>query len=286
MRVHRPLALRERPLGLADLHRRRELRRLPRRPARAHAAGDDRHRPERRDPDLARARADALARATTTCSAGSTCCRRWPRAAVHHGRSRAFAAGTPLDDVRASAEEFATGDFATFLVRGARCRARARAHARPARRLPRPPARARRACRGPRHDPSCSRASCSATSARCVGFYDATITGTDPFPDRRSRSAAPDPTLAGIGPAYTAAINRQLRSEIGVETDREYRLLSFEVNQAWKERRAAALLRAAGGRDRRLPLRHVAQPAHEGLHHARPLRPGRRRTTRATGCAT
>jgi carboxypeptidase C (cathepsin A) len=29
-------------------------------------------------------------------------------------------------------------------------------------------------------------------------------------------------------------INRLLRSEIGVETDREYTLLSYEVNAAWK----------------------------------------------------
>ena len=69
---------------------------------------------------------------------------------------------------------------------------------------------------------------------KVAGFYDLTITGTDPFPDRPEHSA-PDPTLAGISPAYTAAVNRQLRSEIGVKTDREYRLLSLEVNQAWKE---------------------------------------------------
>ena len=69
---------------------------------------------------------------------------------------------------------------------------------------------------------------------KVAGLYDVTITGTDPFPDRPEHGA-PDPTLAGIGPAYTAAINRQLRSEIGVQTDREYRLLSLEVNQAWKE---------------------------------------------------
>jgi carboxypeptidase C (cathepsin A) len=31
------------------------------------------------------------------------------------------------------------------------------------------------------------------------------------------------------------AVNRQLRSEIGVETDREYMLLSYEVNKDWKE---------------------------------------------------
>ena len=41
---------------------------------------------------------------------------------------------------------------------------------------------------------------------KVVGLYDATITSTDPFPDREA-FAGPDPTLAGIGPAYTAAIN-------------------------------------------------------------------------------
>jgi carboxypeptidase C (cathepsin A) len=30
------------------------------------------------------------------------------------------------------------------------------------------------------------------------------------------------------------AVNRLLRSEIGVETDREYTVLSYEVNLAWK----------------------------------------------------
>ena len=69
---------------------------------------------------------------------------------------------------------------------------------------------------------------------KVLGLYDATITVTDPFPDRDSFSG-PDPTLSGIAPAYTIAINRQLRAEIGVETDREYTLLSFEVNQEWKD---------------------------------------------------
>jgi carboxypeptidase C (cathepsin A) len=69
---------------------------------------------------------------------------------------------------------------------------------------------------------------------KVVGLYDATITVTDPFPDREP-FGGPDPTLSGISPAYTMAINRQLRSEIGVETDREYALLSYEVNQEWKD---------------------------------------------------
>ena len=66
-----------------------------------------------------------------------------------------------------------------------------------------------------------------------LGLYDTTITATDPFPDRDAFSW-PDPTLSGISPAYTMAVNRMVRSEIGVETEREYALLSYEVNTAWK----------------------------------------------------
>jgi carboxypeptidase C (cathepsin A) len=68
---------------------------------------------------------------------------------------------------------------------------------------------------------------------KVLGMYDATITSTDPFPDRDT-FAGPDPTLAGIGPAYTTAINRQLRSGIGIKTDREYVVLSHEVNELWR----------------------------------------------------
>lgn len=70
---------------------------------------------------------------------------------------------------------------------------------------------------------------------KVLGLYDTTITATDPFPDRVGDLSWPDPTLAGISPAYTMAVNRMLRSEIGVETDREYELLSYEVNTAWKD---------------------------------------------------
>jgi carboxypeptidase C (cathepsin A) len=68
---------------------------------------------------------------------------------------------------------------------------------------------------------------------KVLGWYDATITTADPFPDREV-FAGPDPTLAGINPAYTTAINRQLRSEIGVQTDREYTVLSYEVLEMWR----------------------------------------------------
>ena len=39
--------------------------------------------------------------------------------AAHHGRSRVFDRGVPVEDVQREAEQFATGEFAAFLTRGA-----------------------------------------------------------------------------------------------------------------------------------------------------------------------
>jgi carboxypeptidase C (cathepsin A) len=154
-------------------------------------------------------------------------------AALHHGKSRAFRKGTSLDKVLRAAEEFATGDYAVFLTRGASLpvKERTRILSRLADILGlrtevvlRAEGRVgiitfvRELLRDER---------------KVLGLYDTTITATDPFPDRDEFSW-PDPTLSGIGPAYTMAVNRMLRSEIGVETDREYTLLSYEVNLAWK----------------------------------------------------
>jgi len=154
--------------------------------------------------------------------------------AAFHGRSRAFPAGTPLDEVRAGAEEFASGDYATFLIRGAYLGTpeRERTLARLADFLGLPPELVTRA--EGRISPFVYARELLRDERKIAGLYDVTITATDPFPDRPEHEA-PDPTLMGIGPAYTAAVNRQLRSEIGVRTDREYRLLSLEVNKAWKE---------------------------------------------------
>jgi carboxypeptidase C (cathepsin A) len=153
-------------------------------------------------------------------------------AAAHHGRSRAFPVGTPLDDVRREAEAFATGDYTSFLTQGAAM----------------PPAERERILGRladlvglPVDLVTRAEGRISITvfvrellrdERKVLGLYDATITVTDPFPDRET-FAGPDPTLSGISPAYTMAINRQLRSEIGVETDREYTVLSFDVNRAW-----------------------------------------------------
>jgi carboxypeptidase C (cathepsin A) len=154
-------------------------------------------------------------------------------AAAHHGCSRVFAAGTPHEEVVAEAEAFATADYATLLTRGASMPAEDRARilerladlvGLPVELVTRAEGRitirvfARELLRAQR---------------KVLGLYDATVTTTDPFPDR-DEYAGPDATLAGISPAFTTAVNRQLRSEIGVETDREYTLLSYEVNESWR----------------------------------------------------
>ena len=155
-------------------------------------------------------------------------------AAFHHGRSRAFRKGSSLDKVFRDSEEFATGDYTAFLTRGASMPAKERARilsrladivGLPEELVVRAEGRVgilmfvRELLRDER---------------KILGLYDSTITATDPFPDRVEFSW-PDPTLSGITPAYTMGVNRMLRSEIGVETDREYTLLSYEVNQAWKQ---------------------------------------------------
>ena len=154
-------------------------------------------------------------------------------AAVHHGRSRAFEAGTSTDEVGREAEAFATGDYASFLARGASMPAadRERILERLADLTGLPLALVTR---------SEGRVSIHRfvrellrDERRVLGLYDATITTVDPFPDRDSFEGA-DPTLAGFAPAFATAINRQLRREIGIETDREYIVLSHEVFQAWR----------------------------------------------------
>ena len=154
-------------------------------------------------------------------------------AAVHHRRSRAFPGGAPPREVLAEAESFATGEYATLLVRGAAMPAgdRDRILRRLADLIGLPADVVARA--GGRITMSAFARELLRDERRVVGLYDATITTTDPFPDREE-FAGPDPTLAGIGSAYTTAINRQLRSEIGVETDREYVVLSYEVNELWR----------------------------------------------------
>lgn len=69
---------------------------------------------------------------------------------------------------------------------------------------------------------------------RLCGHYDASITAVDPYPDRNDYEG-PDPTLFSIDRLFTGAINHHLRSNLQVETNLDYRLLSMQVNKAWKD---------------------------------------------------
>jgi carboxypeptidase C (cathepsin A) len=153
-------------------------------------------------------------------------------AAAHHRRSRAFTVDTAPEAIRQEAEQFATGEYATLLTRGASMPQdeRDRIIKRQADLIGLPVETVARA--EGRIGIETFVRELLRDERRVVGLYDATITATDPFPDREA-FAGPDPTLAGVTPAYTAAINRQLRSEIGVRTDREYVVLSEEVNKEW-----------------------------------------------------
>ena len=154
-------------------------------------------------------------------------------AAHHHGRSRAFPSDATPGAVRSAAEEFATGPYATALIRGATMTAAERAEVvtRTADLLGLPEELvAQHECRI-----SITRFARELLreDGAVVGLYDATATGRDPFPDRDGMSW-PDPTLSGIERVFNAGVNALLRTELGVRTDREYHLLSMAVNRDWK----------------------------------------------------
>ncbi len=154
-------------------------------------------------------------------------------AATFHGRSRVFTAGTPVETQRREIEAFATRELAhAFLVGTAHdADEQARVFARAADFLGLPVELVRLA-----HGrvPFWRFARELLKSERkLVGFYDATITGIDPFPDREYHSG-PDPTLPGIERVFASGINHVLRAEIGIDSERRYELLSMDVNRDWK----------------------------------------------------
>jgi carboxypeptidase C (cathepsin A) len=154
-------------------------------------------------------------------------------AATFHGRSRVFERGTPVGRQRRQIESFATRELAHALLVGTAHDSdeQARVFARAAEFLGLPVELVRLAhgrvpfWRFARELLKAER--------KLVGFYDATITGIDPFPDREYHSG-PDPTLAGIERVFASGINHVLRAEIGVDSERRYELLSMDVNRDWK----------------------------------------------------
>ncbi|MGH8319614.1 MAG: S10 family peptidase [Steroidobacteraceae bacterium] len=192
-------------------------------------------------------------------------------AAAHHGRSRAFAQGTPVEEILRDAESFATGEYASFLTRAASMPVdqRNRVLARFADLIGLEPGLVARSEGRVRLDQFAREL--LRHEGKVAGRYDATIVATDPFPDRDVFGGA-DPTLTGLSAAFTAAINRQLRSVIGLETDREYRLLELEVIMGWKNDEAAYYFQHMQGAvdDFRYGM---AMNPHIGLHHPRVVRP-------------
>jgi carboxypeptidase C (cathepsin A) len=154
-------------------------------------------------------------------------------AASLHGRSTAHPRGTRLSRVLADAEDFATGEYATFLVRGAAMPAedRDRVLRRAAGLLGLPEQRLRLA--EGRVGIEAFARELLRDEGRVLALYDASVAVRDPFPDRDA-FAGPDPSLAGITPVFSSGINQRLRSELGLRTDRTYELLSEEVNKQWR----------------------------------------------------
>ena len=276
--------------GLARLHRGRELRRLSRRSARAACSrrragiglnGAILISPALEITGLAPTDYDVLGwvdRVPTMAAA-----------AFHHGRSRAFRKGTSVDKVLPRGGGVRDRRLRDLRSRQRRIRRRsARAILHAARRHPdRLPldvvARVRRAASG----------SCTCVrellrdereGARALRHDDH---GDRPVPDRDD-FAWPDPTLSGHQPGVHAwPVNRMLRSEIGVETDREYTLLfSYEVNLAWKNDAEQHAFAAPPGATDDFRYGMALNPHMKAFYHARAVRPRRRRTSRATGCGT
>lgn len=159
-------------------------------------------------------------------------------AASYHGRSRGRFAGMNAADLRAAAEGFAENALANLLIRGERVPGpeRDRVYRTMAELIGLDEALVRRH-QGRVPIEIFGRELLRDRGLLC-GLYDAAVTGPNVFPDREGMPN-PDPTLAGIGAAFTSGINSLLRAEFGLSTDREYLLLGDEVWKSWADDRMA-----------------------------------------------
>jgi carboxypeptidase C (cathepsin A) len=152
-------------------------------------------------------------------------------AAYHHGKSRVPA--ETFDELKQKAEAFATTELTHYLIQGER--------------HPREKSRATLSkiadflgldevfvdrFKGRVPMERFCRELLKETREVC-GFYDATVKAVDPFPDRDTHQA-PDPTLFAIERVFSGGINTQIRQNLKLETDRDYTLLSMDVNSSWK----------------------------------------------------
>ncbi|HLE12134.1 MAG TPA: hypothetical protein VI754_12850 [Bacteriovoracaceae bacterium] len=81
-----------------------------------------------------------------------------------------------------------------------------------------------------------------------IGFYDSSVKALNPFPDREGLPY-PDPSLAGPERLFASGINAHIRHYLKLDTEREYHLLSHEVNHAWKMEETHAFNRQVGATD-------------------------------------
>ncbi len=154
-------------------------------------------------------------------------------AAVFHGKSRVFKKGSPIQTIKMQIESFATKELAHALLVGSSYDQNEleKVYYKAADYLGLPKDMLKlsegrmpfwRFCRELLKD-----------QRLVLGFYDASITAYDPYPDREYHQA-PDPTLVSDHRVFTSAINHHLRTHIGIKTDRRYELLNNEVNASWR----------------------------------------------------
>lgn len=154
--------------------------------------------------------------------------------AHHHGRANHHPDGSALETVIEDAQSFARNDLSRWLTQGEALREEERSKlvetmagliGLPASTVARAGGRIASTlfCRQLLRD-----------ERRLCGHYDGSITTVDPFPDREQYEG-PDPTLFSIDRLFTSAINHHLRETLELDTELDYRLLSMEVNAAWKD---------------------------------------------------
>ena len=84
---------------------------------------------------------------------------------------------------------------------------------------------------------------------KILGLYDSSLAVDDPTPEKDGYEG-PEPTLNMLDRVFAAGINTQLRKEIGLDTERDYELLSMKVNESWDvDTKQHALERRVGSAD-------------------------------------
>jgi carboxypeptidase C (cathepsin A) len=154
-------------------------------------------------------------------------------AAAHHRRAGAFSDPSDVTAVLAAAESLATTVAPSLLLAGDALAPREtrRIASRIAAHIGLDPRSVER-CLG-RVTPRRFARELLQDQGLVCGLYDATVTVNDPYPDRDTY-AGPDPTLRSIERVFSAAINTHLRRTLSLATDRDYRLLSMDVNKGWQ----------------------------------------------------